>query len=1411
VLSANAGLFVTGYIGGSSVKFLVDTGSSLTFLSEAVYQAMEPGNRPVLETVERRIVLADGKSLSVLGKCSLGIELGGVSVLQEVVVADVTTGAILGMDFMSANDCLVDTARGMLKLGGSHILCDTDRAQVKCCRIAVAETVTVPAGHEMVLPGRVVNQGVSIQAVGIIEPVSSFAGKHGLALGRSLVDPSRVSVPLRVLNPTGEDVILYRNTTAGIMYPVQEIGPEAMSDDDVLPHMSQVNSIQSADPVIPQHLQELYDRCRTDLDPEQTKALAGLLAEFQDVFVGPDGQMGRTTLVKHQIDTGNARPVRQAARRLPIHQQGEADTEIQSMLERGVIEPSNSPWASPIVLVKKKDGSTRFCTDYRALNDVTIKDAYPIPRIDDTLDALAGSTWFSCADCAYGYWQIGMDERDKEKTAFATRGGLYQFNVMSMGLCNAGSTFERLMEHVLGGLQWRVCLVYLDDIIVYATTFDGHLARLKTVLGRLRTAGLKLKAKKCSLFQRKVLFLGHVVSEQGVGTDPTKIEVIQSWPTPTTLTEVRGFIGLCSYYRRYIRGFGEIASPLHRLAEKGRGFVWTQECETAFSELKRCLTNAPVLAYVDPGESFILDTDASDRAMGAVLSQVQNGSERVIAYASRCFSKTERRYCVTRRELLAVVYFVKYFRHYLYGAKFLVRTDHNSLRWLFNFKSPEGQIARWLEVLGTFTFDIIHRPGRQHTNADAISRVPCRQCGRDDSTESSETSEETSVKTTGSPSTGAPTTSTGAPTTSTGAPNPESPTTSTGAPTTTVGALTATTGAPTTMSGGETGAMSSEETGGVSSEEAGDVSSEEAGDVSSEEAGDMSSEEAGDVSSEEAGGVSSEETGDVSSEEAGEEIGDVSSEETGVSARGETSGRVMAVDGAINQGEECWFGGLTNMELRERQIGDATCGPIIAWLEVDPVRPAWETVAPYREGVKWLWGQWDQLLMKDGVLRRRWEDEAGHMVKWLFVVPLTMLEEMLQQLHDTPTSGHLGINRTVARARERLTWFGMARDVEQWCRQCDQCAKRKPPAQRARAPLQQYRVGVPMERVAADILGPLPRTDRGNKYALVVVDYFSKWSEVIPIPDQEAGTVATAITEGFVCRFGTPLELHTDQGRNFESALFKEVCSLLGVTKTRTSPLRPQSDGLVERLNRTLENMLSAFVSTHQRDWDRYLPYVMMAYRSTPQASTNTTPNMLMLGREVRLPIDLTVGRPPDETGEIDATEYAGRLRNRMETAHIHARKRLATSAARQKRYYRTTLDVCRFERGDPVWLYNPMKKKGISPKLQCNWSGPFLVVKRLTDVIYRIQRAVRAKYKVVHQDRLKPYNGRGIDDWLGGDRTEAPIHTSAEVPANPEGDQSGSGGTTTAVPHANGTVPSPTDPPRRGQRPRAAPQRLQV
>lgn len=315
-----------------------------------------------------------------------------------------------------------------------------------------------------------------------------------------------------------------------------------------------------------------------------------------------------------------------------------------------------------------------------------------------------------------------MDNDSKEKTAFITHNGLYEFNVLPFGLCNSTCTFQRLMTHVLRGLEWNICQVYIDDLIIFSRTFEEHLLHLEQVFSRLREANVRLKPSKCHFVQPQVEYLGHNFSAEGLRPNPSKVRAIKEFPVPTNTTGLKAFLGICNYYRRFIKGFAKIASPLNLLTSKNVKFSWTPACQESFDMLKQALVSAPILAYPDFRLPFHLYVDASQTGIGLTLGQIVNGKEVAIAYAGRDLNPAERNYSATEREALAVFDGIKRFQSYLQNAKFTIHTDHNALKWLMSLDDPRGRLARWTMLIQQFDFDIIHRPGTANGNADALSR-----------------------------------------------------------------------------------------------------------------------------------------------------------------------------------------------------------------------------------------------------------------------------------------------------------------------------------------------------------------------------------------------------------------------------------------------------------------------------------------------------------------------------------------------------------------------------------------------------------------------------------------------------------------------------------------------------------------
>ncbi|CAA0833837.1 Uncharacterized mitochondrial protein AtMg00860, partial [Striga hermonthica] len=439
------------------------------------------------------------------------------------------------------------------------------------------------------------------------------------------------------------------------------------------------------------------------------------LEVFPDELPGgpPDRQVEFSIDLIPGADLVSKAPYRMAPKELQ-----ELKTQIQELLKLGFVRPSVSPWGAPVPFVKNKDGSMRMCIDYRELNRLTVKNKYPLPRIEDLFDQLRGASIFSKIDLRSGYHQLKIKESDVSKTAFRTRYGHYEFVVMPFGLSNAPAVFMDLMNRVFHPYLDRFVIVFIDDILIYSRDEEQHEQHLRIVLETLRRERLYAKFSKCEFWLDRVAFLGHIVTSKGIEVDPSKIEAVSNWEVSRNASDIRSFLGLAGYYRRFIEDFSKIAQPLTQLTRKSTRFVWSPQCEASFQESKTRLTTAPVLTIPDPTLEFTIYSDASKMGLGCVLMQ----QGKVVAYASRQLKTHERNYPTHDLELAAVVHALKIWKHYLYGGKCEIFTDHKSLKYLFTQKELNMRQRRWLELVKDYDCTISYHPGKANVVADALSR-----------------------------------------------------------------------------------------------------------------------------------------------------------------------------------------------------------------------------------------------------------------------------------------------------------------------------------------------------------------------------------------------------------------------------------------------------------------------------------------------------------------------------------------------------------------------------------------------------------------------------------------------------------------------------------------------------------------
>jgi hypothetical protein len=1274
-------LFVTGGIESVSTSILLDTGAALTCVSGSLWRqcAASMTSEVVLKEADGSLQSATGEDLKILGVADLTFQIGSLEFEHSaVIVENLAHTCLLGSDFFTKHQCTIRYDTVTLIIGETEIPLRKQQEEPKICRVVLGKGIRIPANTEMILPGKLAKSGkVSHLAPGMVE---AKYNQTKFTTGRTLVRSDYGKVPVRVANFSDKPLHIHNNQTLGWFYPVAEIDATDLKNKDdhgqndvnkgyKAPEMTKrskkdkkpnhvrndstpnLGNLKTSDvkvrgkPIVigavqnndinytkPDENQEkdslrlksLLEKLEIDdlgLEPRQKEIVCDMIEKYQFAFSMGDFDLGHTTILQHTIETGDAVPIKQRPRRVPPHQQKFVDETTKELLDRGLIQESQSPWSSPIVLAKKADGSYRLCIDYRKLNSCTVKSAQPLARIDDTLNQLSGSRYFTGLDCASGYWQVGVAPGDSHKTSFVTGVKQYEWNSMPFGLTGAPSTFTRMMNIVLGGLEH--CLVYLDDIIVHSSTFDEHVEQLAGVFERLQKANLKLKPSKCKLFQSMLKFLGHIVSEEGISTDPAKVQKVADWPTPTCVAEVRSFMGLATYYQKYVKDFANMAAPLYNLTKKNTTYRWTEDCEAAFLKLKESLISSPVLVYPNFSEDagmFVLDTDASDFGLGGVLSQKQDDeSERVIAYGSKSLHGGELNYCTTRREMLALVTFAEHFRYFLLGKKFLVRTDNMALRWLLNFKEPSGQIARWIERLAEFDFIIEHRPGVKHGNADALSRRPKKMRQHGDC-----------------PSCG-----------------------------------------PTDLKG----VMQ----------------------------------------------VKAEVT---------------SSEQLGAYSLKPKLNRVCSKE-KTNEAMLRW----SEKGIESAQRDDPDLKNIYNHLAEDKGEPSKAVLQGCSVMERAVWAQRERIEMCDGILYLKPEKESSYKKRRL-ILPKTMVKPVFLEAHEGFAGGHLGIRKTEGKIRERCWRPMMKRQIRELVRSCKVCQLCKSPPHGTKAPLQSMPVGRRNQRIHVDVIGPInPPSRRGNKYILVLQDAFTKWPEAWPLKNQKATTCAKIIVNEYVTRFGAPENIHTDQGTNFESTVFKEMCQLLNISKTRTTAYHPQCNGQVENLNKTLKSMLTTMVEEEGRDWDDCLPSALMAFRSSIQVSTEETPFALMFGEEMSVPLDLVIGTT--DQSEVPTTTYIANLRERLESSYQRARDKIKLAQRRQRTYYDQKHKNASFSVGDLVLLKNHYIRPDVPPKFHRRWMGPFRVLERISEVNYKIvaTEGRNVKPKVVHLNNMKKFISRDVDE----------------------------------------------------------------
>ena len=1343
---------------------MIDTGSGVSILSLSAYKKIAPQHELNLSPYDLELFAANGKTITTVGIAEdVSFQLGGHTLKTNFVVIADHIGSedfLLGRNFLRTYNVLVDLAAMKITIRNPktprifkavHEVSDQEPSFV-----VSAEEVTLGPFERKVVRAKIITQQpnefhfrnvmvhpCSIRSNSLFdsEDTLTSVGEDGVVFLALRNQTAKEGVRIKEQTVVGKAVLtnfVFNSVPIQDSREASKLSAEFVNqvhrdlDLDTSSEFSSFaqNFLSSTEPS-EMGLSENEKRKRTD--PQLLKPipgpdlssvlsswgegardkLASVLSEYDDLFMKNKSDIGRCKIAKHRIELEpEAIPHREGARRMSPDKAAKANQEVQNLLALGLIQPSYSPWASGIVMVKKKSGELRFCCDFRPLNDVTVKDAFPLPRIDESLSRIANAKIFTSIDLAWAFWQIPLKKRDRRKTAFACELGLFEWRRMPFGLCNASATFQRSITRALQKIQQRhgsVVMAYIDDIVIATETIEDHLERIREVFECLREAGFKMRAEKCDFMRTETKYLGRVVSAEGIKPDPAAVSKIQEWMPPRNREELQSFLGFANYYRDFIPFHAAKVQPMQELLRKNQHFYWKEKHQEAFDSVKQALADATALAAPNEEGRFVLDTDASAVAIAGILHQEQqyNGKTilRPIVYGSKSLTRTQMNYGAPKLEMYAVFYFIEKFHSYLAGREFTLRVDNQALSWLKTYSMDQAMIGRWIARLDQYHFKTIHRPRTQHRNADGLSKRTNDYVHREKIVEAlPEVSKGFSFMSQKD--------------------YEELPT------------------VPYIDKHGKFIPNHPE----LPPEARAQLPVLYILKKPPKE--DLTSDPS--LSSIPWYPQVQWETTPTSTEN--DRPNCILSVTTKVpAARLDTTKRDPALRRLPTQCQEQADAlRLVGTELHEHQstmrglkdlhLAQNRDVHLLALKKLMKNEPLDDTLFPedVQDFAKRYYHQKKDLLFlnQNDILCVNYipQQRAMHVRPCMIVMPQLYQHEILYRAHDE--SGHQGVGKVLARIQERHTWPGIKRDVVNHIKHCLTCQQTKHPAGNPCYPLQSINSSNFNDLVQFDHL-KLCKTTSGNNGLLVIIDHFTKFAEAIPCAHDEydAQTTAKIILNKWFARHGTPARMQSDNATNFTAEIAQELMKASQVTKVTSTPAHPRGNGLVERQNRTLLTLLRVYTSRRMLDWDEHIDGVLGAYNSTRHATTGFSPYMLQHGAEKSIPLSFIY--PEFAAREFESKEeFVEHLLARQQEIHELVRRNTHQAQVRQKQKFDRHLKAKAHAVGDAVWVFCHIIPKGGTRKLLRAWRGPH----KVTNVLQDGRLYVLDTGQKVHFERLKKH-----------------------------------------------------------------------
>ena len=1028
----------------------------------------------------------------------------------------------------------------------------------------------------------------------------------------------------------------------------------------------------------------------SELSLSQQKDFIELVNRKRNAFVAPDGKLGYTDWIEHDMELKeDAVPRQQMPFRLNPEMKKHLQTAVQKQIDLGFVEPTmTGEWASPAFLVAKKDGTYRLVVDFRQVNSYTKTQFMAIPLIEETIDAIGQvqPKYLTSLDLCMCFHQIPISERSKDYSAFVTHFGRFRYRTMPMGLKNAARTCQVMMDLVLRGIKYKNVVCYMDDILIYSHTFEQHLKDVEEVLDRLIHAGLKIKLEKCKFATSEVLFLGHVINQEGIKPNPKKVQIIKDIQRPETVTQVRRFLGLTGYFRRYIPNYSLKARALYELTKHDVKipFEWSEEKVKAFETLKTALTNEPLLLYPHFDREFTVVTDASNYGIGCVLLQKDSNERlRPVAYAGKIFTDAQKRYATLDKELCAIIFALQHWRVYLIGKHFTLYTDHAPLTYVLNPRSKlTTRQIRWASEMREFDFTCKHIKGKENIPADALSRLSYDKEPGNDALEKNNSQEKYELFET--------------------------------FPDLTISDL------------------CYDENKNIKHT----VPRKQRKEIQILNNILTKNDKKQKVKFQENSYVREFKESDLAcsyirmyEEQLRQDYGksyDDSEVVNAVLREGTVvkDNRMRKKFSEAERNQMLITLGYEKDEIVGAQREDAFCSAMVNFLKEGTLTDSdvMNKVLLYTESWYIIIGELLYRIVSEGV------GKSMNKNILCLVLPLEWRNKVMQQYHDNPLAGHLGFSKTLAVIKRNYYWRSMNKDVQEYCSSCEKCLQTKRPTRPINPSIVlREPVPRPWDTIFLDCLEKLPITREKNRHIVVIVDQYSRYVVAFPIKDMSAETFAEEFYQKFITRFGCVRQIVSDNGKSFKSAYFQKLCAILKIAHRFNSVLTPRAAGQVERYNGTLLGVLRNFINQYQTDWDRKLQQACFAINAAPSSTTGMSAYEMIHGL---LPIF------PEDFTDVNNLEVYQSVRE-------HFRDILLTQYYAQKIAMKGVLQMNKqmvsqqktvydpdIKEGEKVWLYWPkLTETNTKLKLAAVFHGPYYVVSYSTPVTVYLRNAKTGQF----------------------------------------------------------------------------------